>query len=217
MSILDDRGTAVAHISYCEEAAWHEFLTDKFTFFNRLFEFKVTLPASTGMPLARKLITEITRRHEIFRTAFRPSGSGVARHVLPSYEHQIIEADEPDFTVHPDPDQTELTPADLVTIWLTPGPGDQKLLLVDLNEMISDAWSSARVHSELLEMLAAPSPGRQEKPAPPAVYADFAREQRERSLPEELTEYWLTRLGDATEPAYIRADGPDPSSDVAGD
>jgi hypothetical protein len=217
MSILDDRETALAPISYCEEAAWHEFVTDKFTFFNRLFEFKVTLPPGAGMAVARELITEITRRHEILRTAFRPSGSGVVRDVLPSHDHQIIEADEPDFTVHPDPDQTELTPADLVTIWLTPGPDDRKLLLVDLNEMISDAWSSTRVHTELLELLEAPSPGRREPPAPLAVYADFAREQRERPLPEKLTDYWRTQLGDVAEPAYIKVDGPDASGDPAGE
>ncbi|MBV9449471.1 MAG: hypothetical protein JO345_26610 [Streptosporangiaceae bacterium] len=215
MSILDDSDTALAPISYCEEAAWQEFVTDKFTFFNRLFEFKLTLPPGAGMGLARELITEITSRHEIFRTAFRPSGAGVVRQVLPSYEHQITEADEPDFTVHPDPAQTELTPADLVTIWVCPGPDGQKELLVDLNEMISDAWSSARVHSELLEMLA--SPGPREQAESTALYADFAREQRERTLPQELTGYWLSLLEDVAEPAYIRADGPDPSGDPAGE
>jgi hypothetical protein len=216
MSILDDRDTVLAPISYCEEAAWHEFVTDKFTFFNRLFEFKVTLPLGAGMVLARELMARITARHEILRTTFRSSGGGVVRHVLPSYEHQIIEAEEPDFSVHPDPGQTELTPADLVTIWLTPGPDGRRLLLVDLNEMICDAWSSTRVHTELLEMLAAP-PGQLELAAPSAVYADFAREQRDRPLPEDLTGYWRTRLADIAEPAYIKADGPDASGDVAGE
>jgi len=217
MSIVDERDTALAPISYCEEAAWQEFVTDKFTFFNRLFEFKVTLPPGAGMDVARELIAAITARHEILRTAFRPSGGGVVREVLPSYEHRIIEADEPDFTVHPDPGQRELTPGDLVIVWLTPGPDNRKLLLVDLNEMISDAWSASRVHTELLEMLAAPAPARQEPAVPPGGYADFAREQRDRPVAGKLTGYWRSRLGDMAEPAYISVDGPDPSGDPAGE
>jgi hypothetical protein len=212
-----DKDISVAPISYCEEAAWQEFLTDKFVFFNRLFELKIPLPPSAGLDDARDLVAKITAKHEILRTGFQPSPDGVVRRVLPSYEHEVLVADEPDFSVNPDPDQTELTPTDLVTVWLVPGPDGGKLLLVDLNEMISDAWSSARLNTEILDMLGpdtAPSNG---GPAAVPSYTEFAREQREHVLPAELTGYWLTRLRAAAHPSYILPDGPDPSGDPAGE
>jgi len=211
-----DRDISLAPISYCEEAAWQEFATDKFVFFNRLFELKITLPPDAGVDVARDVTARLTARHEILRTGFEPSadGTGVVRRVLPSYEHEVRVADEPDFSVHPDPEQTSLTPTDLVTVWLVPGPDDTKLLLVDLNEMICDAWASARLNSEILAMLdpeAATGPVET-----PGEYADFAREQRESTLPDELTDYWRARL-DGAALGYIRPDGPDPSGDPAGE
>src|ERR1022692_3197736 len=163
MTVVHENDTSLAPISYSEEAAWQEFVADKFTFFSRLFEFKVTLknvklsatnscrpadkftffsrlfefkvtlPEPGGVDLARRLIGELTSRHQIFRTGFQPAGDGVVRRLLPAYEHEIIEAEEPDFSVHPDPAQTELTPAALVTIWLTPGPDGEQWLWVDLD------------------------------------------------------------------------------------
>jgi hypothetical protein len=216
--MVQESDTSVGPISYSEEAAWQEFVADKFTFFSRLFEFKVTLPGAGGVPMARRLIDELTSRHEIFRTGFRPAADGVVRLLLPSYEHEIVEADEPDFSVHPDPDQTELTPADLVTIWLTPGPDGQQWLWVDLNEMISDAVSSARLQTELEAMLEPAAAGQPlDLTAPAAAYADYAREQREQVLPERLREYWAAQLDGLTEPGYIQVDGPDAGDDAAGE
>ena len=216
MTVVHENDTSLAPISYSEEAAWQEFVADKFTFFSRLFEFKVTLPEPGGVDLARRLIGELTSRHQIFRTGFQPVGDGVVRRLLPAYEHEIIEAEEPDFSVHPDPAQTELTPADLVTIWLTPGPDGEQWLWVDLNEMISDAGSSARLQTELQAMLEPVAAGRpHELAAPAAAYSDYAREQREQVVPDRLREYWAAQLGGLSEPDYIQVDGPDPGGDAA--
>lgn len=218
MSLSVDTDTSLGPISFPEEAAWQEFLSDKWTFFNRLFELKMEMPAGAGLEMVRRLTDIVTARHEILRTGFRPTPHGVERYVLPSFEHDIRVVDEPDFTINPDPGQTELSPGDLVIVWMTPGPDGRNLLLFDMNEMICDAWSSSRLHGELLALFEDPDTT---GPAPtaPAVlqYREFADEQRQTELPAKQAEYWQERLRDAADPAYIVPDGPGPSGDDAGE
>jgi hypothetical protein len=209
MSLMLDTETSLAPISFSEEAVWQKFVADKLVFFNLLFELKIPLPPAADVEFVRRLVNTLVARHAVLRTGYRPSGSSAVRYVLPSFEHGIRVVDEPDFSIHPDPDQVELTPADLVTVWLTGPPGGERFLLFDMNEMICDSWSSGRLYSEIIALLDDPTvTGDGAQPAPALEYAEFAREQRGQQLPEEAEAYWQERLRDARQPDYIVPDGP---------
>jgi hypothetical protein len=106
-----------------------------------------------------------------------------------------------------------LAPADLVRVWSTPGPGGRRLTF-QLNEMITDPWSCARLRAEVTDLLAG-------GPAPEPVsgsYAAYALQERERPVGEELAHYWRSQLaGIARASDGLPADGPDPSGDAAGE
>jgi Condensation domain len=213
-----DTETTVAPLSYSEEAAWQEFRTSPHTFFLRGLTLTVPMPEGTNRSHAEKVVAELVARHEVFRTAFEPANGEAQRRVFPTYHHEVIEADAPVYGI-PSKDPDTLMPSDLFRAWLTPAPDGGQRFSVDINEMITDSWSCARAYPELGDLLAAFSAGR-EPAAPDAVdngYSAFAREQREREISAELTEYWRTRLAGLAPPAYLAEDGPDPSGEPVGE
>jgi hypothetical protein len=173
------------------------------------------LAPGAGLKEARNILANISARHEIFRTAYDTIGGEPVRHVLPDYPHKVMEADAPVYPVMGN--TASLSPDDLARVWLTPGEEGRLRLTIDMNEMITDSWSCARLHPELEAMGASASAAAPALAAEPTGYSAFAREQRERALPAALAEYWHDQLAGMAPPEYLDRDGPDPSGDVAGE
>jgi hypothetical protein len=184
-------------------------------FFMRGAVLSADLAPGAGLKEARKVLANISARHEIFRTAYDTIAGEPVRHVLPDYPHKVMEADAPVYPVMGN--TSSLSPDDLARVWLTPGEEGRLRLTIDMNEMITDSWSCARLHPELEALGASTGSPAPALTAPPAGYSTFAREQRERQLPAELAEYWRGQLAGMAPPEYIDRDGPDPSGDVAGE
>ena len=214
MHTIDKDSSPLAPVSFNEESAWREFQSDRDTFFKR--GSVVTVPLDRGMTLAdrRALIATITARHDIFRTAYDTTGGVVGRHTLVDYPHSVMEADEPGYPV-PGRHDSYLMPEDVARMWLTPGPDGTDLLSLDLNEMITDTWSCARLHEEILRLVR--DGDRSESNGIGIGYADFAREERERPLSPETAEYWRGQLAGVSGLSGLQPDGPDPSGDTAGE
>jgi hypothetical protein len=223
----DKETLELSPLSFSEEAAWHEFRTSPASFFLRGLTLSVPLPPGTGRQHAEKavaekavaelVVAELVARHEIFRTEYQSRAGQGYRRVLPTYHHDVVEADAPVYGILGQ-DPANLLPSDLVRVWLTPADDGRRKLSVDINEMITDSWSCARMQSELTELVERFASGREPAPRPPAVgYSDFAREQRERELPAKLTAYWREKLAGLKPPAYVTEDGPDPSGEPAGE
>lgn len=210
MQALDLGTVPSGPLSYSEERAWHELHADRDTFFKRGSLLAVPIVDDAGADALRDLVDTLARRHEILRTAYR-SGR---RHVLPFYEHEIRRADRPAYPVdglH----EAHVMPEDLVRIWLTPAPEGGRTLYFDLNEMITDMGSMARLSTEIGQVLGTePGP----LPAPPAAtYAEFAVEQRGVPLSDATLAFWRQALEGMGANGSIPDEGPDPSGDVAGE
>jgi hypothetical protein len=205
-----------APLSFSEELAWNEFKTDPELFFHRGAVLSADLPADAEPRDVQRILSDISTRHEVFRTAFETVRGQPARNVLPAFEHKVMEAAEPAYPLMGE-SSTDLSPDDLARVWLTPSPNGGKRVSIDINELITDSWSCAHLQVDL-DMLAAtcgsPVPV---LPVPPVGYSDFAREQRKQELPSELADYWRGNLSGMGQPAYIEFDGPDPSGDIAGE
>jgi hypothetical protein len=209
------KDSATGPLSFSEEAAWNEYVTDPKLFFMRGAVLSADLAPGAGLKEARKVLADISARHEIFRTAYDVTAGRPARQVLPAYQHKVMEADAPVYPVMGN--TSALSPDDLARVWLTPGGDGRMRLTIDMNEMITDSWSCARLHPELEAMATSPGSPLPGLNPPPAGYSDFAREQRDRELPDELTDYWRSQLASMAPPEYLDRDGPDPSGDVAGE
>ncbi|WP_188316382.1 condensation domain-containing protein [Solihabitans fulvus] len=197
-------------MSYREEVAWNEFNTDRATFFKRGAVLAVDLPPGLDAADVAALLDAVCARHAIFRTAYDTTAGRPVRHILPTHPHTVRPAGEPDET---DRDRRRhLMPDDLLRAHAAPGPHGGTTLSLRLNEMITDTWSCARLRTEI-ELL-----GRGQDPPPLELgYADFATEERARSLPAASESYWHRQLAGVAAPLAPLPDGPDPSGDVAGE
>lgn len=217
MQTLDENTATHAPLSYSEEAAWHELETNPSAFFLRGLTLTVPMPPGAQRAHAERVVAALVARHEIFRTAYRTIEGQPRRLVYAQFHHDIIEADKPVYGIF-SPDLANLRPNDLFRAWLTPGPSGTTKLSVDLNEMITDSWSCARMHAELASLVDTYAAGRE--PEPGVVdpgYSGFAREQRDQPLAERLIQYWRTKLAGLTRPGYLVEDGPDPSGEPVGE
>lgn len=211
-------------VSYCEEAALREFMDDRATFFKRGALLAVPVPSGVDRAALESLVAAITNRHAIFRTAYDTTAGELSRHILDSFPHQLVAADHPADSSSPGEDRAYLMPDDLLRFWLTRGPDGARVLSVQLNEMITDPWSCARLRRELEDLFAGGSgaAGRTGAAgpagAPPLGYADYARYERSRPMAAETARYWRrTLVGVEEECCRPGRDGPDPSGDIAGE
>jgi hypothetical protein len=210
MQALDLGTVSSGPLSYSEERAWRELHADRATFFKRGSLLALQLDDAIDQGRLRDLVDTVTRHHEILRTAYEAG----QRRVLPFYQHEIRIADKPAYPVdglH----EAHVMPEDLVRIWLTPGPDGGRTLYFDLNEMITDMGSSARLSTEIGRILGS-EPGPLLAP-PAATYAQFAAEQRREALPDATLAFWERALDGARPDGSIPDEGPDPSGDTAGE
>jgi hypothetical protein len=199
-------------VSYNEEAAWLESREEPDAFSRRLLRVTADLPAGLGAAAVRAAADRLTARHPILRTAYPTLDGEPRRLVLDGFAHEVHEGRP---GALPDPG-AELRPGHLVRVWRSSdGPPQVGL---DLSEMITDPWSCARLQGELTTLLAAGGTAALEPVT--ATYAEFAAEQRASVASAEtarLRDYWVAQLRGAAPAAYLPADGPDPSGDVAGE
>lgn len=205
-------------LSYNELKAFSEFQEDRDTFFKRGALLRVPLDPSISDESVRELVDALSERHPLLRTSYHPNGSGAAPVVHPSYHHAIRVADACAYPVdglYPD----HLEPEDLVRIWLTPGESG-RILFYDMNEIITDTGSTARLSQDVNDFLDAPG-----GPAVPAgwqspldrTYRDFAADQRSAAVPAGHLDYWQSTLAQLPPTGTIPDEGPDPSGDTAGE
>ncbi|MEV0289182.1 condensation domain-containing protein [Kribbella sp. NPDC050820] len=209
----------VAPLSFNEEQAWTEFGADRETFFKRGALLRVPLRDEVCDLALRRLVNDLTQRHPLLRTAYRAAdGIGVARE-LPAFHHEIRRADACEYPVdglYPD----RLGPEDLVRIWLTPGPDGGRVLYFDMNEMVVDTGSTARLDQDVTQYLS--GPGGPARPAnwaavPSPTYRDFATRQRAGDVAADDLIYWRTTLKGMPASGTLPDEGADPSGDVAGE
>jgi hypothetical protein len=200
-------------LSFTELSAWHEFTRDPETFFKRGAVVTVKLPAGTHADKVRSVVAEISARHEIFRTSYHAPGGRPARDVLPRCEHGVAESRPPGPGRAPAAGgDARLMPGDLFRAWVSPGLSEPRSVSFGLHEMITDNLSCARLPAEVSQLISG------EGTAPPeASYAEYAREERYRSVPPDLAGYWRRAFAGGRPSAGIPADGPDPSGDQAGE
>jgi hypothetical protein len=207
----------LAPLSYSEEAAWQELRDNPRSFYLRGLTLTVPMPPGSGRSHAEQVVAELVARHDVFRTAYQTREGRVHRQVLPTFHHDIVEADKPVYGL-PCKDPDNLMPSDLFRVWLIPDPEGGQKLAVDINEMLTDSWSAARAYGELSELVQAYAAGREPAPLMENVsYAEYARQQRDKALPAALTEYWREKLAGAQPPAYLPVTGPDPSGEPVGE
>lgn len=214
MSNSDLGSVSSSPLSYSEEKAWSEFCHDRETFFKRGSLLAVPLDDHVDDRSVSDLVNAVTQRHEILRTAYDGPGGAGSRHVLPSYQHEIRVADEMMYPVD-GAHESCVMPGDVVRIWLTPGADGRRTLYFDMNEMITDTGSTARLNDEVGKILA--GDGGPLGAAPPATYAEYAVEQRQEPLPVGTVEYWAKTLEGMRPHGSIPDEGPDPSGDIAGE
>jgi hypothetical protein len=203
-------------LSYSEQSAWNEFTADRATFFKREAVVAVDLPAGLRPEDASRLVSVVCDRHEILRTWYDRTSGQPGRQVLDSYRHYVAPGqDEAGAATDGEQSADALLPHQLVRIWLRPGRDRADALCFGLNEMITDPASCARLRAEVSDLALG---GGAESAPLAASYADYALEERQRPLSEELAVYWRQQLaGIAVSPPGLLADGPDPSGEAAGE
>lgn len=215
MQDLESGTVSSGPLSYSEEKSWHEFRADRETFFKRGSLLAVALDDAVDDAALRRLVDTVTERHEILRTAYDTVNGVGMRHVLPAYEHEIRVVEKPLYPVD-GLYENHVMPEDLVRIFLAPDPdGPGRKLYFDMNEMITDTGSTARLSTEVGQILGT-EPGPL-GPAPDVTYAQFAVEQRNEPLPDATLEFWKNALDGMRPAGGIPDEGPDPSGDTAGE
>ncbi|HVT15954.1 MAG TPA: non-ribosomal peptide synthase/polyketide synthase [Thermoanaerobaculia bacterium] len=175
--------------------------------------------------LARAL-DEIVRRHEALRTTFgevagRPVQRIAASLRLPlpvvdlsSLGEAVREAEAERVAGVPLSAPFDLAAGPLMRAALLALAADLHLFVEVVHHIVSDGWSAAVMHRELLVLYAAFRAGRPSPlPALPVQYGDFALWQREWLRGEELETqlaYWRGKLGGSPAPLDLAADRPRP-------
>ncbi len=171
-------------------------------------------------------LTEIVRRHEIFRTRFPTIDGRPFQEPLPPFPIEVPVVDLQGLAAPRGEEETEELvrrelgqPFDLLQAPLVRwrlfrhGPGDHTLVQVE-HHFVHDGWSFARLLLELRELYEAFDQGRPSPfPEPPIQYADFAVWQRSWMQGEVLrrhVEAWTEILAGAPAALDLPTDRPRP-------
>ncbi|WP_175409611.1 non-ribosomal peptide synthetase, partial [Streptomyces sp. TRM64462] len=210
-------GAAVRTVSFAQRRLW---FLDQLTrgSSDSLLPLALRIRGALDVPALERALTGVVARHEVLRTRFVAVGGEPVPQVDPPARFTVgrVAAGSADEVFERELDR----PIDLarelpLRVTLTRLGPDEHLLLLVVHHIAVDGWS----WDVLLRELAAGYRG-EDVPAPPAQYADFAREQAERlSGPrmERLLDYWRGRLAGVT-PLELPTDRPRPRFwDAAGD
>lgn len=186
------------------------------------------LPEPLDVPLLKRCLTEIVRRHEVLRTTFHHNGNEVVQKVdaAPDVAFEILSVeDAPDqagaltrlcgdeFRRPFDLARGPLLRAVLIRLGAVEPP--QNRLLLTMHHIVSDAWSMQLLLAELRALYAAYAAGLA-SPLPDLAiqYADFAEWQREwlrGQARDQLLSYWKRHLAGAPALLNLPTDRPRPA------
>jgi amino acid adenylation domain-containing protein len=220
-----DRGRPIP-LSFQQERVW--FLNELSPGGNIAYNFQATIrlrgPLDPGVLAAT--LTEIVRRHEVFRTRFPAVDGSPVQEPLPPFPIRLPVADLSALPAGKAEEEAEALvrlemrqPFDLLEVplvrWLliVHAPEDHTLVQVE-HHFVHDGWSFARMLLEIRELYPALAGGRPSPlPEPELQYADFAAWQRSWMQGEVLrrhVDHWVGVLAGA--PAYLDlpADRPRP-------
>ncbi|WP_167472925.1 non-ribosomal peptide synthetase [Nocardia arthritidis] len=186
----------------------------------------VRIEGALDVPVLRRAVREIVRRHEILRTRFR-SVDGVGSQLVASDEVQfeVTETSTPDVRAiirkHAER-QFNLEHDDLFVVEVARLAAEEYLLVINAHHLIYDGTSSGIFFRELQTLYAAYLQGISSPlPEPTVQYADFSIWQRQRLKGDNLDyhlKYWRNRLDGAPDSLDLPLDHPRPSvPDFKGD
>ncbi len=179
----------------------------------------------------QRALSEIVRRHEVLRTAFRRRGDGVVLAVLPAAPLPLPLVDLASLSAACREGEMErlareearrpfdLAAGPLVRSRLVAAGAREHLLLLALHHIAGDGLSIAILARELGELSAAFGAGRPSPlPELPVQYADFASWQRQWLRGEVLARqvaFWRRRLAGAPGALALPTDRPRPAAQTA--
>ncbi|HEU0300076.1 MAG TPA: amino acid adenylation domain-containing protein [Longimicrobium sp.] len=186
------------------------------------------VPADVDVPALQRALTEVVRRHETLRTAYRMGADGqlvqVVQQAAPvpveviDVRHRVGEpftrsVNELVAEEGARPFDLERGPAIRITL-LRVSDAEHAMVLTT-HHIATDGWSMPRLYGDLLAYYEAFHEGRTlELPEPPLRYADYAAWQRERLRGEALEQqvrYWRELL-DGAPALELPADRPRPAT-----
>jgi amino acid adenylation domain-containing protein/non-ribosomal peptide synthase protein (TIGR01720 family) len=212
-------------LSFAQHRLW---FTDRMAPGNPLYNLPAALRVQGRLntPALERAVQEIVRRHEILRTTFNATDSGVTQLIHPSLDVTLSVHDLRDVPLGEREDMAaEIAKAEAVKPFdLTRGPllrpvlvridDDDHLLLLTMHHVVCDAWSMSVLTREWAALYDAFADGRRSPlPEPAFQYADFAVWQRQWVQGEVLEaqlEYWKQRLANLPHALDLPTDKPRP-------
>jgi amino acid adenylation domain-containing protein len=214
-------------LSFSEQRLWFLDRLQPGTFVNNVPE-ALRLKGSLITDLFKQSIQEITRRHEILRTAFAELDGEPVQIVLPSLNPCIaiqdlthLPADEREQEafrwISDDANQPfDLEQGPLLRVMLLRLMEDEHILLINMHHIVSDGWSMGVFLQELSVLYNSSVAGQPSPLSALAIqYGDFAKWQRQRlhdSAMQESLSYWKTQLRGAPAVLALGSDRPRPAT-----
>ncbi len=211
------------------------FAQEAVSFFLRLHPLNVAYNSQGYLRLRGELnvgalqqgLTELVRRHEIFRTTFHEVDGQAVQRIHPPFEYQLPRKDlsampavEREQAAQQEIRTEICTPFDLTNLplirWTLLRMSEREhILIVVEHHFVHDGWSFNLLLSELKDLYAAFASG---KPSPleepPIQFADFVHWQREWVRSDEARDqiaYWRARLAGAPPLLELPTDHPRPA------
>jgi natural product biosynthesis luciferase-like monooxygenase protein len=166
----------------------------------------VWLPPDIDIPAMRRAVAGLAARHAALRTTFvfldGKLRCEVAASPVLELRHHVVDSWEPDAAERRLADAAyrrfnlEIGPLARVDLWTA--EGGRPLLLLTVNQIVSDFWSLELLLAELVEYYQAERAGRGVTPAESSDYQEFARRQDEYLASERGVAdaaYWRDQLG----------------------
>ncbi|MEA2604981.1 MAG: hypothetical protein QOF89_5973 [Acidobacteriota bacterium] len=220
------RGGAAADrapLSFSQERMWFLDQLDPGTPIYNLFN-RVEVSGPLSIPVLRRCLDELVRRHEALRTVFVAEAGKPVQHILPPvpFPFPVVDLSAlPAAARQPEMARLEAAehnrPFDLArgpvlrALLLAAGPREHAALF-NMHHVIGDGWSWIVLVREIAALYSAFVAGRPSPlPELPIQYSDFAAWQREllqgAALEGELG-YWRRQLGGAPPPLRLPTDRP---------
>jgi amino acid adenylation domain-containing protein len=208
-------------LSFSQERMWFLDQLDPGTPTYNLFN-RVEVKGPLSVPVLRRCLDEVARRHEALRTVFPAEEGRPVQRILPPAHFPLPLVDLsglPEGARQAETDRLEAAEHqrsfDLANgpvfraLLLAEGPGEHAALF-NMHHITGDGWSWVVLVREIAALYEAFAAGRPSPlPEPSIQYADFAAWQRE-SLRGEALEgelaYWREQLGGAPPPLRLPAD-----------